>query len=90
MNADEVITCEEEPTLAIRRKPQSSICVAFKELKEKTEELVDKIATYFEKEENILFVDLIDALSAANVCGFICNLVIFKTYSIFLEKYFKE
>ena len=34
LNADEVITCEEEPTVAIRRKPNSSICVAFKELKE--------------------------------------------------------
>lgn len=34
INADEVITCEEEPTVAIRRKPGSSICVAFKELKE--------------------------------------------------------
>ncbi len=34
LNADEVISCEEEPTLAIRRKPNSSICVAFKELKE--------------------------------------------------------
>ncbi len=34
INADEVITCEEEPTVAIRRKPNSSICVAFKELKE--------------------------------------------------------
>lgn len=34
INADDVITCEEEPTLAIRRKPNSSICVAFKTLKE--------------------------------------------------------
>ncbi len=34
LNASEVITCEEEPTLAVRRKPDSSICVAFKELKE--------------------------------------------------------
>ncbi len=34
IDAEEVITCEEEPTLAIRRKPNSSICVAFKELKE--------------------------------------------------------
>ncbi len=34
LNADEVISCEEEPALAIRRKPESSICVAFKELKE--------------------------------------------------------
>lgn len=32
--ASEVITCEEEPTVAIRRKPDSSLCVAFKELKE--------------------------------------------------------
>lgn len=34
LNANDVITCEEEPTVAIRRKPDSSICVAFKELKE--------------------------------------------------------
>ncbi|MDY6367260.1 MAG: phosphate acyltransferase PlsX [Clostridia bacterium] len=34
LNASEVITCEEEPTVAIRKKPDSSICVAFKELKE--------------------------------------------------------
>ncbi len=34
LNASEVITCEEEPTVAVRRKPDSSICVAFKELKE--------------------------------------------------------
>ncbi len=34
INADEVITCEEEPTIAIRKKPNSSISVAFKELKE--------------------------------------------------------
>ncbi len=32
--ASEVITCEEEPTLAIRRKPNATINVAFKELKE--------------------------------------------------------
>ena len=37
LNADEVITCEEEPTLAIRRKVNSSISVAFKELKENEE-----------------------------------------------------
>lgn len=37
INATEVITCEEEPTVAVRRKPDSSICVAFKELKEKEE-----------------------------------------------------
>lgn len=37
LHAEDVITCEEEPTLAIRRKPQSSICVAFKELKENAE-----------------------------------------------------
>lgn len=35
--ASEVITCEEEPTVAIRKKPDSSICVAFKELKENSE-----------------------------------------------------
>ena len=34
LNADDVITCEEEPVLAVRRKPNSSICVAYKELKE--------------------------------------------------------
>lgn len=34
LNASEVITCEEEPTVAIRKKPDSSISVAFKELKE--------------------------------------------------------
>lgn len=34
IDAPDVITCEEEPTVAIRRKPNSSICVAFKELKE--------------------------------------------------------
>ena len=32
--ASEVITCEEEPTLAVRRKPEASINVGFKELKE--------------------------------------------------------
>lgn len=37
INAEEVISCEEEPTLAVRRKPNSSICVAFKELKENPE-----------------------------------------------------
>lgn len=37
LNANDVITCEEEPTVAIRRKPESSICVAFKELKENPE-----------------------------------------------------
>ncbi len=37
LNANDVITCEEEPTLAIRRKPESSICVALKELKENPE-----------------------------------------------------
>lgn len=34
LNADEVITCEEEPTIAIRRKPNSSISLGFKTLKE--------------------------------------------------------
>lgn len=34
LNAEDVISCEEEPTLAVRRKPFSSICVAMKELKE--------------------------------------------------------
>ncbi|MBE5750522.1 MAG: phosphate acyltransferase PlsX [Clostridiales bacterium] len=37
INAPGVITCEEEPTVAVRRKPESSICVAFKELKENDE-----------------------------------------------------
>ena len=37
INAPDVITCEEEPTVAIKRKPDSSICVAFKELKENPE-----------------------------------------------------
>ncbi len=37
LNAEEVISCEEEPTVAIRKKPDSSICVAFKELKENEE-----------------------------------------------------
>lgn len=32
--AEDVITCEEEPTIAIRRKPNSSMCVGYKELKE--------------------------------------------------------
>lgn len=32
--ASEVITCEEEPTMAIRKKPDSSLCVSFKMLKE--------------------------------------------------------
>ena len=34
LHAPDVITCEEEPTVGVRRKPESSICVAFKELKE--------------------------------------------------------
>lgn len=37
LHAPDVITCEEEPTVAVRRKPESSICVAFKELKENPE-----------------------------------------------------
>ena len=37
INADDVISCEEEPTLAVRRKPNSSICVALKQLKENPE-----------------------------------------------------
>lgn len=32
--AEDVISCEEEPTLAIRRKPNSSMVVGYKELKE--------------------------------------------------------
>lgn len=35
--AEDVITCEEEPTVAVRRKPNSSICVGFKTLKEDEE-----------------------------------------------------
>lgn len=34
LHATDVITCEEEPTVAIRKKPNSTISVAFKELKE--------------------------------------------------------
>lgn len=34
LHAEDVITCEEEPVLAVRKKPNSSICVAYKELKE--------------------------------------------------------
>ncbi len=34
LHAYDVITCDEEPTVAIRRKPESSICVGFKALKE--------------------------------------------------------
>ncbi len=37
LDAKDVITCEEEPTLAISRKPESSICVAFKELRTNSE-----------------------------------------------------
>ena len=35
--ASEVITCEEQPTIAIKTKKDSSICVALKELKENPE-----------------------------------------------------
>ncbi|MBO5714064.1 MAG: phosphate acyltransferase PlsX [Clostridia bacterium] len=34
LHAEDVITCEEEPVLPVRKKPTSSICVAYKELKE--------------------------------------------------------
>lgn len=34
LDAKQVITCEEEPTVAVRKKPDSTICKAFKELKE--------------------------------------------------------
>ena len=34
LDAEDVISCEEEPALAIRSKPNSSICVALKALKE--------------------------------------------------------
>lgn len=34
IDAPDVITCEEEPTLAIRQKPNSSLCAAFKLLKD--------------------------------------------------------
>ncbi len=37
IHAPDVISCEEEPVLAIRRKTESSICVALKELKENPE-----------------------------------------------------
>ncbi len=37
LHAPDVITCEEEPTVAIRRKPESTICVAMNELKENAE-----------------------------------------------------
>lgn len=37
LDAPDVITCEEEPTVAVRKKPNSSICAAFKELKENPE-----------------------------------------------------
>ena len=33
LDAKQVITCEEEPTVGIRTKPDSTICKAFKELK---------------------------------------------------------
>ena len=35
LDAKQVITCEEEPTVGVRTKPDSTICKAFKELKEK-------------------------------------------------------
>lgn len=38
INADEVITCEEAPTEAFRKKPNSSICVALDTLKNNPEE----------------------------------------------------
>ena len=34
LNSETVISCNEEPTVAIKSKPDSSLCVAFKELKE--------------------------------------------------------
>lgn len=34
MDAPDVITCEEEPTVAIKRKPDSSICAGFRRLKD--------------------------------------------------------
>lgn len=37
LDAKDVISCEEEPTVAVRKKPDSSICKAFKELKENEE-----------------------------------------------------
>lgn len=37
LHAEEVIACEEEPTVAVRRKPNSSICIGFKTLKEDEE-----------------------------------------------------
>ena len=37
LDAKQVITCEEEPTVGIRTKPDSTICKAFKELKDNEE-----------------------------------------------------
>lgn len=37
LDASEIISCEEEPTVAIRTKPDSTICKAMKELKENEE-----------------------------------------------------
>ena len=50
VQASEVITCEEEPTMAIRKKPDSSICVALKTLKEDPDAKIDlKNATLVEE-----------------------------------------
>lgn len=38
MNATEVITCEESPTEAVRKKPDSSMCVGLKALRQKEAE----------------------------------------------------
>lgn len=37
LDAKQVITCEEEPTVGVRTKPDSTICKAFKELKDNEE-----------------------------------------------------
>ncbi|MBP5466922.1 MAG: phosphate--acyl-ACP acyltransferase, partial [Clostridia bacterium] len=33
LDAKQVITCDEEPTVGVRTKPDSTVCKAFKELK---------------------------------------------------------
>ena len=37
LDAKQIITCDEEPTVGVRTKPDSTICKAFKELKENDE-----------------------------------------------------
>ena len=45
LNASEVIGCDEEPTKAIMKKKDSSLCVAFKELKESADGFVSAGST---------------------------------------------